>query len=340
MTRRNVILSAFIVAALAFIGWRLHTSQFHWGAFWQGLRRVSLPTLILAVLANNSNALFRAVRWSIFLKPAGRRVPWWTLVGPQFVGFAGLAALGRVGELIRPYLVSRRTGLSFSSQIAVVAVERIFDLGAFGIIFTAILATSPQLNTLPYHERYRYFGYAIAGAIAFLFAFVLGMRLAGEALANRMESVSPLRSFAGKIRAFRSGLDVIGSTGDFCSILILSVLTWSMVVLGYMLTLKAFPAPVHDLDLSRAVLLMGFSVAGGLVQLPGIGGGPQIMTALALTRLYDIPAEIAASASLLLWVVSTESALLPGLLFARSEHISLRSMARASRQPSTPHPVH
>ena len=48
-------------------------------------------------------------------------------------------------------LIARRTGLTISSQVAVVAVERIFDLGAFGLIFSLDLrALTRQLQTLPY----------------------------------------------------------------------------------------------------------------------------------------------------------------------------------------------
>jgi hypothetical protein len=91
-------------------------------------------------------------------------VGWWALVGSQFVGFTGLAIFGRIGELIRPLLVSRRTGLSFSSQVAVVAVERIFDLGAFALIFSLNLALAPGLNALPNHELFHKVGYAIGSS--------------------------------------------------------------------------------------------------------------------------------------------------------------------------------
>ena len=296
--------------------------------------------LILAVLANNSNAVFRAARWTIFLKPSGNRTPWWSLIGSQCIGFAGLAALGRVGELIRPYLVSRRTGTSFASQIAVIAVERIFDLGAFGILFACNLFLSPQLHTLPGHEHYHSFGYAIAGAIGFLSLLVIVTRLTGEAFADRVEHIPLGTKLASGIRAFRAGLNVIGSARDFIAVSVLSLLTWSVIALGYVLTLKAFPSPVHNLTIAHALLLMGFSVAGGLVQLPGIGGGPQVMTALALTRLFSIPAELALSAAMVLWIVSTASAIVPGLLFARAEQISLRGVAQASRGSTTLHPVH
>ena len=108
--------------------------------------------------------------------------------------------------------------------------------------------------------------------------------------------------------------------------------------------MRAFPAPVHDLTLSHILLLMGFSVVGGLVQLPGIGGGAQLLTIGALTVLFHIPNELASSAGMILWVVTNMSVIPAGLLFARAEHVSLRSVAQqsgnAAEQPTEPLPVH
>ncbi len=346
MASRKAVLWTVTLGVIALVAWRMHVSHFDWITFWRSCHGMDVPLLVLAILFNYSNALFRSARWAIFLKPSGKRVPWWSLIGSQFIGFAGLAALGRVGELIRPYLISRRTGLSFASQIGVLAVERIFDLGAFGILFAGNLVLSPQLQTLPFHQRYRVLGYAIAAAIAFLSLFVVVTRIAGETLATRTQAIVSRfsaafgASAAAKIRAFREGLNTIGSPRDFVSVSVLSLLTWTVIALGYVLTLHAFPPPVHNLTIAHAILLMGFSVAGGLVQLPGIGGGPQLMTALALTKLFGIPAELAASTAIVLWIVSTASAVLPGLIFARTEQVSLRSIARTSGEAAALHPVH
>ena len=338
---------AVLVAALLL--WKLRTSNFDWATFWRACRSVDWRLLVLATLIIFSNAVMRAARWSIFLKPSTppeQRLPWWKLVPSQFIGFAGLATLGRIGELIRPYLVSRRTGLSFSSQIAVVAVERIFDLGAFGILFAGNLVLSPQLNTLPYHSRFRLFGYAVAGAIVFLSLFVAFTHFAGGTVARLFGNAvgrfsrSAGDAVAAKILEFRSGLNTIGSVGDFISVSVLSLLIWGSIALSYLVVMQAFPSPVHDLTLSHTLLLLGFSVVGGIVQLPGIGGGPQIMTTLALTKLFGIPAELATSTGIILYVIATMSVILPGLIFARIEHVSLRTVARASGERSEPHPVH
>jgi uncharacterized protein (TIRG00374 family) len=341
MNLRKSAIWAVVIALLAVLAWKLHTSHFDWAGFWHDCRTADWRLLVLAALIIYSNSLVRAARWWFFLKPAlppAERPAWWTLIGSQFIGFAGLAALGRIGELIRPYLISKRTGLPFSSQVAVVAVERIFDLGAFGILFAGNLVFSKQLQHLPYHERYRLVGFAIAGAMVVLSLFVVGIRVSGakiaSALGRALSGASPKLGHAveAKLLEFRAGLNVIGGFGDFLAISLLSLVLWGSVAVSYVFVMRAFASPVRDLTIAHTLLLMGFSVVGGLVQLPGIGGGAQALTIGALTRLFGIPAELAASAGMILWVVTTMAVLLPGVIFAQAEHVSLLGVAHESEE--------
>ncbi len=72
-----------------------------------------------------------------------------------------------------------------------------------------------------------------------------------------------------------------------------SVLLWSTIAAAYIVVMRAFPSPVHDMTVPYVLLLMGFSVVGSVVQLPGIGGGAQALTIGALTLLFSIPKELA-----------------------------------------------
>lgn len=345
---RKAAVPFLLVLALAVLGCKLRTSHFNWTAFWAACRSVDWRLLLLATLVLWSNFLFRAVRWAVFLRPTlpvGSRVTPWRLIGPQFIGFAGLAALGRVGEFIRPYLVSRRTGLSFPSQIAVVAVERVFDLGAFLLLFAGDLVLSKQLQTLPYSDKFHRFGVALAAVWLLLALFLLLITYAGAPFARALRTfVSRFSPRAGaaaadRVLQFRSGLNTVGGPGDFLLAALLSLLTWGSIALTYLILCRAFPAPLQSLPASYVILLLGFSVMGGLVQLPGIGGGAQVLTITAMTVLFRVPKELATSAGLLLWFITSMSVLLPGLLFARGEQLSLRGIARQSTAADTL-PVH
>src|SRR5712671_4635726 len=102
---------------------------------------------ILAGIAYIYIAYFlRAVRWKIFLRPVRKDTSIFGLVPPTMIGFTGLALLGRAGELIRPYLIARRLNLPFASQVAVWAVERIFDVGGFTLLLVAAIFLPSKLR--------------------------------------------------------------------------------------------------------------------------------------------------------------------------------------------------
>src|SRR5215467_8307531 len=119
-----------ILAALVYFqirAWR----KFDWDNFKEGLEGVNYFYLFTAIVLIYIADFLRAVRWKIFMRPTCPNASWIGLIAPQYVGFTGLALLGRPGEFIRPYLIARRHNLPVSSQVAAWAVERIFDVGAF-----------------------------------------------------------------------------------------------------------------------------------------------------------------------------------------------------------------
>jgi hypothetical protein len=77
--------------------------------------------------------------------------------------------------------------------------------------------------------------------------------------------------------------------------------------------------------------LAGFVSFGSIVQIPGIGGGVQVVTILVLTELFRVPFEIATSLALLLWIIMFVVIVPLGILLAVREGLDwakLRSMAR------------
>ena len=337
MNLRRAIPWLLLALVAGLVAWKLSTSHFDWGGFARSFRTANAGLIALAILVIYINYVIRALRWAVFLRPAfkvsGRTpTPWSKLVGSQFIGFTGLSIFGRIGELIRPLLISRLTGLSFASQIAVLTVERIFDLGAFGLIFALTLLIAPQLQALPYLHKA---GYTIGGLTVVIAAFIVAVRLAGEVVAKVTQQLVGLVSkpaggiAAEKILAFRHGLDVIDSFVDFLYAAALSLFLWATIALSYLLTLKAFPAPVHDLSLGHTIVLMGFSIAGSALPIPG-GGGAWAGNVFALNSLFHIPGEQAASAGLLVWLVTSMTVIPVGLIFAKIDGISLGQVARRS----------
>jgi len=157
----------------------------------------------------------RAIRWKIFLRPVRPQASSASLVAPTVIGFTGLALLGRPGELIRPYLIARRQNLSFSSQLAVWAVERIFDIGAFTILLVSAIFFAAGPRSLPYYDRFREGGFLLVALVGAISLGAAAVYWKGEAIADWIErrfahlAANLGHKIATRVREFRSGLNTI-----------------------------------------------------------------------------------------------------------------------------------
>jgi hypothetical protein len=89
------------------------------------------------------------------------------------------------------------------------------------------------------------------------------------------------------------------------------------------------------MTLSGALVVLAFTLIGSAAQLPGVGGGAQLATFLVLTLIFGVEKEPAATASIILWLVTFASCCVAGLPLLFSEGWSmgeLRRMASAEEQ--------
>ncbi|MGH9523183.1 MAG: lysylphosphatidylglycerol synthase transmembrane domain-containing protein, partial [Terriglobales bacterium] len=163
MNRKRLIITAIIIAVLAaLVYWQIRTwRRFDWDKFTSGTEGIDWFRVGWAVLLIYFADLLRAVRWKIFLRGSAPKANWRGLIAPQYVGFAGLALLGRPGEFIRPYLIARRENLTFSSQVALWFIERAFDTGAVTLMLAADLFFVPYMRDD--YPGWRPFGYGLLG---------------------------------------------------------------------------------------------------------------------------------------------------------------------------------
>jgi glycosyltransferase 2 family protein len=340
VTKRRAILLALVflvLAALVYVQFRTWKT-FDWSLFLARTREADPKRLAAAVALIYSVYYLRALRWKIFLKPVCRATAA-RLTPPQFIGFAGLALLGRPGEFIRPYLIARRENLTFPSQIAVWMVERIFDTGSVTLLL-AVTLFSGAFSSIPFFQssphmlaRVRQGGYIlIAGVVVVaLAAFVI--RRNGDALAAWLEARLRGRlphlshRIAQKVRSFGQGLNTIHGPVAFVQLAALSFGIWTIIGLAYVEVVKAYPDPkLHGILLPHVVLLMVSSMAGSVLQLPGIGGGSQLATIAVLAGVFGVPQELAASCGVMLWLITFMAVVPAGLFLAQREHISLRKL--------------
>jgi uncharacterized protein (TIRG00374 family) len=343
MDKKRIVASLvvfLILAILVYLQYR-HWQSFDWGTFWAQTNRINKCHVLHAVALIYLAYLLRAVRWKIFLKPVRPRVSIMDMLSPTLIGFTGLALLGRAGEFIRPYLIARRTDLPFSSQLAVWAVERIFDLGAFTVLMVLAIFLPSALPAIPhpeYYLRFREGGFFLIGVVLAMAVGAIVIRRSGDAVARWVEerlghlSANFGHKLAQKVREFGAGLDTIH--GPFCMLwlTLVSVGMWYIIALSYQEVTHSYGTAALEIPVSQILILMGASMVGSMLQLPAVGGGSQMATIAALSSVFDVPPEMAASCGILLWLVTFAAVVPFGLALAHHERLSLRKLSKESHQ--------
>jgi uncharacterized protein (TIRG00374 family) len=340
MDRKRLLIYGLVFAVLAilvyfqFRTWR----DFDWSTFWAESKAVNLWRILAGIGLIYVSYFLRAVRWKIFLRPVRPKLPVGSLIAPTIIGFTGLALLGRAGELIRPYLIGRRANLSFTSQMAAWAVERIFDIAAFAVLIVMAIFLPSDLRFLPNPEIYprlRVAGFMLIVLVAALALSAFVVAKSGEALAVWVEkrvSGSLGSRIAARVREFHGGLDTIHSLGSLLQISVVSLLMWWIIALAYREVTHSYGVALAHMTVSKVLLLMGSSMLGSLVQLPGVGGGSQLATISALQHIFLAPHELAASCGILLWLVTFVSVVPAGMVLTQSERISLRKLSQETEK--------
>ncbi len=338
MKKYQVIIGLVVVAALVglFI-WGREKFHFDFTVFRSQLALADWRKIGIGAASIYLAYLLRSARWAMLLRH-NKKVPIFSLLGTQVMGFTAVALIGRVADPVRPYLVARKTGLPLSGQIAVYIVERLFDAGSMALIFCSAILLAPA-GALPHPEIIKKVSY---GALATTVAgglFLVLVRLSGGMVASFLErafgvvSKSAGHAVGDKIRTFRTGLDTLRSFSDFAITLGFSLIMWGLIALAYLETTQAFVASkqLASMTLAKCMLLMASSMVASGFQLPILGWFTQIgIVAAAMSSFFGVAPEPATACAATLLLVTFLSIVPVGLIWSQIEHVSLRKVAAES----------
>jgi uncharacterized membrane protein YbhN (UPF0104 family) len=115
-------------------------------------------------------------------------------------------------------------------------------------------------------------------------------------------------------------------------LVVVSVAMWATIAVAYKEVTHAYHSEDLEIPQSQVLLLMGSSMVGSVIQLPGVGGGSQLATIAALEHIFDVPKELAASCGIMLWLVTFVAVIPLGLILSHRERLSLRKLSEESHQ--------
>ena len=324
---RTFLVTALTVGLIAFF---LRNAQID--RVWASMRGARVDLLIASLIVAAVSYLVRVERWRRLLQPVGAP-SFWSTNRATLIGFAANALLpGRVGEVLRPYVLAKREGFSGAAAFGTVVVERLLDLLVIvlSVAGFVLVAESPTKDPKLLATLRTAAVTGGAGAVVILVMMVWLARSSArtEQVMRWCVSVAPKRStrFVAEIgQRFLQGLAVVGRPGPLIVAMSLSVVLWLSVAYGMWLTSLAFGIGV---SFGEAVILMGMVAIGVAVPTPAGVGGYHAAYELGATSLYGAGVDQAVAAALVMHMLAFLPLMLPGLVLMAQEGLRLGSLSR------------
>jgi uncharacterized protein (TIRG00374 family) len=247
----------------------------------------------------------RAWRWHFLLRPI-KSIPTRTMFPIVAIGYMGNNIYpARAGELLRAYVLRRNEGVSISSSLATIIVERAFD----GVVMLSFVF----LNLREVAELTAYSGFAgsirdlaIWGTALFFGAVLVfllmaifpehAMRLTTWVI-NRLVPGRWRESLLGFTNRFVGGLASLRSPADVGMVLLTSTVIWLLETGKYWFVMHAFP-----FEVSFFTLMLMNGVVNLATTIPSAPGylGTFDAPGIAVLEAYGVRGEVAAGYTLIL----------------------------------------
>ena len=291
------------------------------------LGRLHVGWLLVTVVISLLIMVFRTWRWQLELRPL-ERIPFgrlWVVTAVAYLAINLIPA--RLGEVVRPWLLSRRSSVSFSNVVGNLVVEKTMDAV---VTLLYILVGLVTIENLPEWVRTGARVPAVGAAVLVVLVLLLYWR--GEAFVDRtVLRFLPERFGEGVKRvtgAIVAGMRVLPNPRLVLAVFLVSLVLWFLPILSSYVMTRAF---AFDVPFGAAVVVfifIGFGTA--LPNVPGMIGPYQYACILAL-GLFGVPQADALAYGLVLNAVQFFTLVAQGLIAMPLAGVSVADLAAAAR---------
>ena len=289
---RNALLRATLGIGISLLALWILLRSVDVGAAVEVLRGADLRWVALMVVTSLIDVGARGARWRWLLRPI-KVVPYRRMLGYTYIGYLANNVLpARLGELVRSHAAGEGEGLSRTTVLGTVVVERIVD--------TVIVVGLAALSVVILSVRGVMTSAVLLGA-AFVALLVIGL---GVAMAlHRLPGAERVAAFMRRwprvvdlAARLREGLAVAGKPGTLLGAVVFSAIAWGASILTF---LAAGQAIGIELSLAQGALLTsGIALAMIVPSGPGYLGTFEL-TAVGILTTFGIDPDSAFAMALL-----------------------------------------
>ncbi len=280
-------------------------------ACWSGLPKVlgslrsfSWSAAVGALMLAALNYILRFCKWELYLRRLGVRIPLFDSFTIFISGFSLTVTPGKVGEVLKAYLLREAHDIPMARTAPTVVAERLTDLIALALLGLV------GVGALAGGERVAYVALAL---VAIALAVVASERLAHFAI-DLMGAVPLVGKLAPKLREFYTSTKQLLAPGPLLAATGLSLVAWLCECVAFWLVLRGFPGASASVKLCTFIYAT-MTIAGALSFLPGGLGVQEIgMVKLLMSRATGVTEATAAGATFITRLCTLWFAVLLGVV--------------------------
>jgi uncharacterized protein (TIRG00374 family) len=236
----------------------------------------------------------------------------------------------RVGEVIRPVMLSRKENVPLGGVLATIVLERVFDL------LTVVLLFGVSATLVGVSDTIQQWGYRLCGLAAIMGSAVFFVRWQERLALRLLEMV--LRFLPTKIaepidhffRGFVQALEILDSPLTFLQLVAWSLFLWVVITSIYTFGILAFALPA-PLILGSIVVTAVTAIAVSAPSAPGYIGAFQLGCTLALA-IFHVEESEAFAYSIVIHVAQFVAVVGAGLFsMMRGGGMSFRQLEEVSQ---------
>ncbi len=297
--------------------------------------------------------LLRAHRWRIILE-SKKKLEFRSVFHPLMIGFMLNSILpGRIGEVARPYILSKKENLPFTTGLATVAMERLMDM-TFLILLSAVVLTTLDIApdyTISFGkyqlspENLSSIGKGLLRlCLIFMGGILLIMLPLTRSLIQKLILFSPeiipftpkafklhlrekfMQTLVNIIDLFAAGFSLLKNPEKIFHCFILTILIWAGTALSYYIMAKGCPG-VELSYLQSIALMVIICLFIALPSAPGYWGLWEAGGVFGLS-LFGVSAETAAGYTLANHFIQLLPVIIIGLVSAMITGVSILQVAK------------
>jgi len=271
------------------------------------------------------NYLLRFLKWELYLRRLGVRIPLGDSFGIFLSGFSLTVTPGKVGEVLKSYLLREAHGVPMARTAPIVVAERLTDLVALASL--ALVG----VGALAGGERVAWVALGMVGVAV---ACVASEKLA-HAVIDLVGAMPGLGKMAPKLREFYGSTKTLLHPTPLVLATLLSIVAWLCECVAFWLVLRGFAGADASLKLCTFIYAT-MTIAGALSFLPGGLGVQEIgMVKLLIAQAHGVSEPMAAAATFITRLCTLWFAVVIGVvalvIMQRRTRVDLARLNRAER---------